>query len=569
MGLGCRRAARRTGLVLAALASTLALVRAAARESPAAERRARLRPRRAADPRGVLRALPRPGESKALLRLDTAAYFREGGESGAIVVARRSGREPADRRASRTPTRSSACRTRRTPLTPAQIETLRRWIEAGAPWPEGVTVAVAEAREATLAGDPRRGPRDTSRLRYNRDVRPILAESCFPCHGPDGNSRKAGLRLDREEVAKGTLASGTVPVVPGAPDRSGVHDPRPPRRRGRAACRSRRAGARGCGPTRWRRCGAGSRRERGGSRTGPTSRPRGRRLPRRARAGWARNPVDAFVLAGIEAAGLRAVARGLARGAAAPAELRSHRPAAVARGGARLRARRAPGRLRAPGGPPARLAALRRADGALLARPRALLRQRRLPQRQRAADVALPRLGGPGVRTATCRSTASPPSSSRATCCPDAGFEQKIASGYNRLLQTTEEGGAQPKEYRAIYLADRVRNASGVWLGATLGCAQCHDHKFDPYLARDFYAFAAFFADVKEEPVGRRKPDPLPDAAQQPPLDALDARVKELKEALDARSAHAGMGAGHGGAARPALHDARARARRRRRTGRA
>src|SRR5262249_44174780 len=58
---------------------------------------------------------------------------------------------------------------------------------------------------------------------------------------------------------------------------------------------------------------------------------------------------------------------------------------------------------------------------------------------------------------------------------PDASPEQRIASGYNRLLQTTEEGGAQPREYRAIYLADRVRNVSSVWLGATLGCAQCHN----------------------------------------------------------------------------------------------
>ena len=77
---------------------------------------------------------------------------------------------------------------------------------------------------------------------------------------------------------------------------------------------------------------------------------------------------------------------------------------------------------------------------------------------------------------------------------PDPTEEQRVATGYNRVLQTTHEGGAQAKEYLAIYAADRVRNFSSVWMGATLGCAQCHDHKYDPYLARDFYAMAAFFA---------------------------------------------------------------------------
>src|SRR5262249_2516486 len=116
---------------------------------------------------------------------------------------------------------------------------------------------------------------------------------------------------------------------------------------------------------------------------------------------------------------------------------------------------------------------------------------------------------------------------------PDASPEQRIASGYNRLLQTTEEGGAQPREYRAIYLADRVRNVSSVWLGATLGCAQCHNHKSDPSLAKDFYAFEAFFADVKEKPVGRRDPDYLPTDAQRPVLEALDAEIDRLRRQLD------------------------------------
>jgi hypothetical protein len=79
------------------------------------------------------------------------------------------------------------------------------------------------------------------------------------------------------------------------------------------------------------------------------------------------------------------------------------------------------------------------------------------------------------------------------------GQDELVASGYNRLLQTTHEGGLQLKEYRAIYMADRVRNVSEAWMGATLGCAQCHDHKYDPYTMRDFYAFGAFFADIDDE----------------------------------------------------------------------
>lgn len=82
---------------------------------------------------------------------------------------------------------------------------------------------------------------------------------------------------------------------------------------------------------------------------------------------------------------------------------------------------------------------------------------------------------------------------------PQATEDQLIASGYNRLLQTSHEGGVQLKEYRAIYLADRVRNVSQVWMAATMGCAQCHDHKYDPYTARDFFSMGAFFADIDEE----------------------------------------------------------------------
>lgn len=81
---------------------------------------------------------------------------------------------------------------------------------------------------------------------------------------------------------------------------------------------------------------------------------------------------------------------------------------------------------------------------------------------------------------------------------PNPTMWQQVATGYNRLLQTTHEGGAQDGEYRAKYLADHVRNYSETWLAASMGCAECHDHKFDPYTQEDFYSLEAFFADVDQ-----------------------------------------------------------------------
>ena len=91
-------------------------------------------------------------------------------------------------------------------------------------------------------------------------------------------------------------------------------------------------------------------------------------------------------------------------------------------------------------------------------------------------------------------------------------MEQKVGSAFNRLLLSTEEGGAQPKDYEYRMLTDRVRAVGAVWLGQTFGCAACHDHKFDPIKMRDFYSLGAFFADIKEPIIGQREPGmPLPD----------------------------------------------------------
>jgi hypothetical protein len=115
---------------------------------------------------------------------------------------------------------------------------------------------------------------------------------------------------------------------------------------------------------------------------------------------------------------------------------------------------------------------------------------------------------------------------------PGAGREQRIASGYNRLLQTTEEGGAQAKEYLAKYAADRVRNAGSVWLGLTLGCAECHNHKFDPITTKEFYRFASFWADIQEVAVGRQPQTKVATGEQELQLRLTEAEQAEARRAL-------------------------------------
>ncbi len=110
---------------------------------------------------------------------------------------------------------------------------------------------------------------------------------------------------------------------------------------------------------------------------------------------------------------------------------------------------------------------------------------------------------------------------------PEGGRGALIASAYNRLLQTTQEGGAQAKEYEVRYAADRVRNTAGTWLGTTMGCAECHNHKFDPFSMKDFYSLAAFFADIDEP------------AHAGPPhtkilTDEQEVQIKELGGKIDA-----------------------------------
>jgi hypothetical protein len=118
---------------------------------------------------------------------------------------------------------------------------------------------------------------------------------------------------------------------------------------------------------------------------------------------------------------------------------------------------------------------------------------------------------------------------------PNSTQEQKVASGFNRLLLSTEEGGAQPKDYEARMLTDRVRAIGAVFLGTTIGCAQCHDHKFDPVTQHDFYSMGAFFADIKEPIIGRREDGMLvADKKQTAELESLTSTADRLQKEYDA-----------------------------------
>ena len=133
---------------------------------------------------------------------------------------------------------------------------------------------------------------------------------------------------------------------------------------------------------------------------------------------------------------------------------------------------------------------------------------------------------------------------------PDATAETRVASAFNRLLLTTAEGGAQAKDYEARMLADRVRAVGTVWLGQTLGCCQCHDHKYDPVLQREFYAMGAFFADIQEPIIGRREPGMAVPSPEQ------EQRLVALRSAADgAKNAAALVGPAAGEAAANTLAD--------------
>ena len=120
---------------------------------------------------------------------------------------------------------------------------------------------------------------------------------------------------------------------------------------------------------------------------------------------------------------------------------------------------------------------------------------------------------------------------------PNATLDQKIATAFNRNHSLNAEGGIVPEEFLVEYAVDRVATTSTVWLGLTMGCARCHDHKFDPLQQKEFYEFSAFFNNINERGKGFKYVNSppfitAPTASQQEELVELDQRLKEARLVL-------------------------------------
>jgi hypothetical protein len=124
---------------------------------------------------------------------------------------------------------------------------------------------------------------------------------------------------------------------------------------------------------------------------------------------------------------------------------------------------------------------------------------------------------------------------------PSATVDQKIATGFNRNHMINFEGGAIPEEYQNEYVVDRLEATSNVFMGLTMGCARCHDHKYDPISQRDFYRFYAFFNTIPEQGLDGRKGNAapmlqLPDAQQGKRLEELKAGITAKEKVLDEKA---------------------------------
>ncbi len=369
-------------------------------------------------------------------------------------------------------------------------------------------------------------------IEFNRDIRPILSAACLSCHGPDSAARQADLRLDQRDEAVEHAA-----IVPGDPDASELvrrilsddaEEQMPP-----AESKKSLTDAQKQLLVRWVREGAAYQPHWS---LIPPQRPA---VPKIGNSWWARNPIDSFIAARLEAAGL------------SPAQEADRRTLAR-----RLS-------LDLTGLPPAPELveafvndsapdAYERLVDKLLDSPRwGEHRGRYWLDAARYADTH-------GIHFDNFREMWSyrdwvikafnrnmpfdefTIENLAGDLLPNATLEQRVGSGFNRCNITTNEGGAISEEYLVLYTRDRVETTSQVWMGLTAGCAVCHDHKFDPLTQREFYEMAAFFNNTTQNAMdGNIKDTPpivmVPREEDQARWTELAKVIPAAKEQVDSR----------------------------------
>jgi hypothetical protein len=364
---------------------------------------------------------------------------------------------------------------------------------------------------------------------FNREIRPILSEYCLRCHGPDAEAREAGLRLDQRHSALSELGSGAVAIVPGNIQQSelarritseddGVR--MPPPELGKRPTSEEIALV-----VKWIDQGAVW------AEHWAFVTPERPPLPEVNSSQWKRNPIDRFILARLEkerlspspeadkATLLRRVSLDLTGLPPTIEELNAFMSDdsadAYDKVVDRLLASPHYGeRMAVPWLDVARYAD---SDGYHDDTPRVIYQFR---------DYVLEAFNSnKPFDQFTVEQLAG-------DLLPNATLEQKIASAFHRLGPTTSEVGADANEYLAKYAVDRVNTTATAWLGLTLNCAECHDHKYDPFTTKEFYSLFAFFNQVPEQALYRGSNAPptirTPNREQQARLAQFEAEIEAL-----------------------------------------
>lgn len=363
----------------------------------------------------------------------------------------------------------------------------------------------------------------TKGVDFNREIRPLLSDGCFQCHGPDEKQRMAKLRLDTKE---GAFAKPGVIVAGDAANsrlfkRVSSNDPAsvmPPPQTGHKLTEHQIATLK-----RWIDEGAQW------NEHWAFIAPKRPELPAVKQTAWPRNPVDHFILAKLEKEGLKPAPEAdkttLLRRvsldvtglpptlAEVDAFLADKTPDAYEKAVDRLLASPHYGERMALQW----LDLARYADthGYHIDSHRDMWPWRdwlikAFNTNKRYDQFTVEQLAG--------------------DLLPDATLEQKIASGFNRNHMINFEGGAVPEEYQNEYVIDRVEATTTTWMGLTMGCARCHSHKYDPLSQKEFYQFYAFFNNVPEQGLDGRVGNARPFLPL--PTDAQKAKQEELTKAI-------------------------------------